>query len=70
MTIRTEQQQQTSYDALTVAVWEAWTKNGLGLDDDAREQTIKSVQDALTNAWQDGMTEAQWQAAAIARLNG
>lgn len=68
MTIRTEQQWQASYDALTVAVWEAWTKNGLGMDDDAREQATKSVQDALTNAWQDGMTEAEWRAAAEKRL--
>lgn len=70
MTIRTEQQWNATYDALTVAVFEAWTNNGAGMDDDAREQAIKSVRDALTNEWQDGMSEAEWQAAALRRLRG
>lgn len=68
MTIRTEQQYQASYDALTVAVWEGWTKNGLRMDPDDREQAVKAVQDALTNTWTEGMTEVEWQAAALARL--
>lgn len=70
MTIKTEQQWQASYDALTVAVFEAWTKNGQGMDDDTREQAIKSVRDALTNEWQDGMSETKWQAATMRRLGG
>ena len=48
------------FDAIVVHAWEAWTKNGLGLDQDDIEQTVKTVQDAANNAWLDGMTDCQW----------
>lgn len=56
------------YDAVVVAAWERWTKNGLGLDTDDVEQTTKSVRDAATNVWQDGMGDMEWIAATLARL--
>lgn len=56
------------YDAAVIAVFEVWTKNGLGLDFEEREQYIKSAQDALTNSYTDGITLADWQAEALKRL--
>jgi hypothetical protein len=56
------------YDAAVIAVLEAWTKNGLGLDFEEREQHIKSAQDAVTNSYSDGITLADWQAEALKRL--
>lgn len=57
-------------DAVITAAWEAWTKNGLGLDDDDVKQTIKSVADAVNNAWEPGMSDSAWLAATLARLDG
>lgn len=48
--------------------WDAWTKNGLNLDDAGRVQTWKSVQDAANNAWQPRMTDIAWLSAALQRL--
>jgi hypothetical protein len=42
------------YDRVCTAVWETWTKNGLGLDDDDCYQTMQSVRDAVTNAYVAG----------------
>lgn len=65
MTTTTAYSYDTYVDAIVINVWERWTKNGLGLDDSEREQTTKSVQDAVNNVWQDGMTTAEWQDAAL-----
>lgn len=59
---------ETRRDAIVIAVWEIWTNNGLNLDADGREQTIKSVQDAVNNAYTDDISDADWQAAALTRL--
>jgi hypothetical protein len=56
------------FDVIVVHVWETWTKNGLGLDADDAEQTIKTARDAVNNVWCDGMTDAAWCAAALQRL--
>ena len=56
------------FDCVVTHAWEAWTQNGLGLDQGDREQTIKSVQDAVNNVWIDGMTEVEWMAATLQRL--
>jgi hypothetical protein len=58
------------FDRLRPAVWEVWTQNGLHLDDDDKVQTAKSVDDALTNAYQEDMSLEEWQAAALKRLQG
>jgi hypothetical protein len=42
------------YDRVCTAVWETWTKNGLGLDEDDCYQTMQSVRDAVTNAYVAG----------------
>ena len=65
----TEQQYETSFDAIVLAVWERWTKNGLNLDDDDREQTLQSVRDAATNTWTEDTTEAMWLKATLAVLS-
>lgn len=56
------------YDAAVIAVFKAWTKNGLGLDFEEREQHIKSAQDALANSYTDGITLADWKTEALKRL--
>ena len=33
--------------AVTLRVWERWTKNGLGLDDEAMADTLQTVCDAV-----------------------
>lgn len=56
------------HDMIVTHAWERWTKNGLGLDDDMREQTTKSVHDAATNVYTDDMTDVEWLDATLARL--
>lgn len=58
------------FDTVTTHAWESWTKNGLGLDHDNREQTLKSVRDAVNNAWTDGMTDGEWFDATLKSLEG
>jgi hypothetical protein len=65
----TEMQWADSHAAVTTAAWEAWTKNGLGMDDDMREQTAKHASDTANNAWQDGMTVDAWLAATLSALS-
>jgi hypothetical protein len=57
------------FDAITTSAWEAWTKNGLDLDQDDIGQTIKTAQDAATNAWAEGMTDKQWLEEALSILS-
>ena len=68
MTRMTEAQFETTRDQISLNVWEIWTQNGLGLDVEDIEQTNKSAADAVTNTWQDGISSADWQAAALAHL--
>ena len=58
------------FDAVTTHAWEAWTKNGLGLDHDERENALKSVRDAANNAWIDGMTDREWLEVTLESLGG
>jgi hypothetical protein len=53
---------------VATAAWEIWTNNGLRLDEDEREQTGKSVNDAVANAYQDGVNDAQWLRLTLDRL--
>jgi hypothetical protein len=57
-------------ETVTMHVWERWTKNGLNLDQDEREQTLKSVGDAATNAYAEHMGDLEWYDATLARLEG
>jgi hypothetical protein len=56
-----------NFDAVALAVWQRWTNNVDGLSDDMLEQTRKSVDDAVNNAWQEGweQEEEPWNAAAL-----
>jgi len=58
-----------NFDTVVTHVWETWTKNGLGLDADEMFLTMQSVQDAVTNAYTDGVPLHEWAAATLARLN-
>jgi gluconate kinase len=53
------------FDMIVTHAWEAWTSNGEGLDDDMREQWMKTVQDVATSAWVNDMTDARWLAATL-----
>ncbi len=55
-------------DMITTHAWETWTNNGLGLDDDDRMQTEKSVQDAVANTYVEDMSDEEWLAATLKRL--
>lgn len=59
---------ETRRDTIVTHAWEIWTKNGLGLDAEDREETSKTVKDAANNAYVDDMTDAQWLDATLARL--
>ncbi len=55
-------------DMITTHAWEAWTNNGLGLDAEDREETTKSVRDAATNTYADGISDTHWLADTLQRL--
>ncbi len=55
-------------DMIVTHAWEMWTKNGLGLDADERVQTEKSVLDAATNTYTEGITDDAWLEATLDRL--
>lgn len=58
------------YECVCLHAWERWTQNGLGLDTDDCNLTMKSVQNAATNAYQDGMTQGAWLDATLRTLEG
>jgi hypothetical protein len=59
---------EADYDCVCLHAWERWTQNGLGLDTDDCDLTMKSVQNAATNAWQDGMNTSAWLHATLQAL--
>jgi hypothetical protein len=59
---------ETRRDMIVTHAWETWTKNGLGLDDEDRWQTTKSVQDAVNNAYTDDITDSAWLEATLKLL--
>ena len=61
---------ETLRDQVVLSAWERWTKNGLGLDFDDREQTLKSVRDAAANTYQEGFSATEWIIAILSRLEG
>jgi hypothetical protein len=59
---------ETRLDMIVTHGWETWTKNGLNLDPDMREETSKTVRDAAANTYFDGITDTDWLAATLKRL--
>jgi hypothetical protein len=59
---------ETRRDMVVTHAWEIWTKNGLGLDHEDREETTKTVQDAVNNTYTDEISDSDWLAAAVKRL--
>ena len=59
---------ETRLDMIVTNAWETWTENGLGLDDDMRWQTEKTVQDAANNTYIDDISDIDWLAATLRRL--
>ena len=57
-------------DNVVSHAWEAWTSNGLHMDEDEREQAVKSCRDAATNTYVEGLNDGDWLAATVRRLNG
>jgi hypothetical protein len=55
-------------DMIMTNAWERWTKNGLGLDDDMRHETARSVHDAACNAYVEDVTDAEWLATTLKLL--
>ena len=59
---------ETRFDMIVTHAWETWTKNGLGLDYDERNQTTKTVQDMVNNEYRDDISDSDWLRAVLLRL--
>ena len=59
---------ETDVSAVACAAWETWTKNGLNLDADEREQTNHSALDAANNAYHANISQEQWLAQTLKLL--
>jgi len=55
-------------DMIVTHAWVRWTKNGLGLDAEDREQTTKTVQDAANNTYTDDISDSAWLHATLMKL--
>lgn len=53
---------------VAIHAWETFTGNGRGMDEDDREQAMKSCRDAATNAYVDGIDDGAWLTATLALL--
>jgi hypothetical protein len=58
----------TTAGQIQIAAWEVWTRNGLGLDAEQVEETLKSALDATHGAYIDGISVRDWLAATLERL--
>lgn len=56
------------FDMITTHAWETWTNNGNRLSPEEMYQTTRSVQDAVGNEYQDGMSDEAWLDATLKRL--
>lgn len=63
-----ESEWEAAKERVTLHAWERWTQNGHGQDYDDREASIKDASNAVHNAWQEGMSETEWLAAALKAL--
>jgi hypothetical protein len=59
---------ETRLDMIVTNAWETWTRNGLGLDSEAREETAKTVQDAANNTYHEGISDSDWLSVTLKRL--
>jgi hypothetical protein len=64
----TEQQFETYFDAIAIAIWEATTDNGRDIDESLLDSHMQNCQAAVNNSWHDDMNVEQWQSAALAWL--
>jgi len=62
--------EQSTFDAIVLAIWEQWTKNGLNLDDEMCEQTYKTVVDAANNTYRPDITLVDWMTETLQALGG
>jgi hypothetical protein len=50
--------------------WEQWTQNGLGLDTEDLDETVKTVRDAVNNTYNDDIDDVEWLHRSVGRLRG
>ena len=55
-------------DMITTHAWEKWTKNGLNMDQEMRQETERTVQDAVNNTYYEEIDDIEWLNATLARL--
>ena len=55
-------------DTIVMHAWETWTRNGLTINPDHDEETIKTVQDAVNNTFTDDISDLEWLAATLQKL--
>lgn len=66
----TEQQYEIAADAIARNIWEISTGNGRDLDEDLHGTHRANCDAAVANAYVDGISEDDWQAAALAKIGG
>jgi hypothetical protein len=54
--------------AVTLRVWQRWTKYGLGLDGEAMADTMKTVRDAVASTYREHIEDGDGYDAVLARL--
>lgn len=59
---------ETRLNETAARVFDIWTCNGLGLDDDTAAQARKSAQDAANNTYLDGISDDDWTFAACMKF--
>ena len=59
---------ETRHEMIAMHAWEAWTNNGLNLDEDERWQTGRHAQDASNDSYLDGMSDQEWLDATLVSL--
>jgi hypothetical protein len=57
-------------EAIALAIWETSTNNGRNLDRDEWDCHMQNCHAAVANTYTDQITEAEWHAAALARITG
>jgi hypothetical protein len=55
-------------EAIALAIWETSTNNGRKLDRDDWDSHMQNCHAAVANSYHENLTEAEWHAAALARI--
>jgi hypothetical protein len=55
-------------DAIAISIWEISTGNGRDLDRDLWDSHMQNCDAAVANTFYDGITQPEWHAAALARV--